>query len=201
MYVPEQNRLQALEEAAQGCRGCPLYQEATQTVFGEGVANARLVMVGEQPGNEEDLQGRPFVGPAGRLLDDLLEEAGIPRGEAYLTNAVKHFKFEFRGKRRVHKRPSVSEVRACHPWLEAELDLVHPEILLLLGATAAQSLMGAHFKVTERRGEVVATRWSDQTMATVHPSAILRQTSSEARAVARQDLLADLRVVAELLHA
>jgi DNA polymerase len=200
VYLPEQQSLEALEDAARGCRGCPLYQEATQTVFGEGLSNARLVLVGEQPGNEEDLEGRPFIGPAGRLLDVLLEEAGIPRQQAYVTNAVKHFKFEYRGKRRIHKRPNTSEVRACQPWLAAELEIVKPDVLMLLGATAAQSLMGPSFKVTERRGEVLSTPWSDHTLASIHPSAVLRQRTGEERAAAREDLLADLKVAAELLE-
>jgi uracil-DNA glycosylase len=173
-YVPERKSLTALREAAAGCRGCSLYRGATQTVFGEGPATAEVVMVGEQPGDQEDRQGRPFVGPAGKLLDRALEDAGIDRRKVFVTNVVKHFKFTTRGKRRIHKRPSAEEVRACSPWFEAELDAVKPKALLALGATAGQDLFGRSFRVTRERGKRLDSDLAPVVMATIHPSAILR---------------------------
>jgi uracil-DNA glycosylase len=173
-YVPERKSLTALREAAAGCRGCSLYRGATQTVFGEGPATAEVVVVGEQPGDQEDRQGRPFVGPAGKLLDRALEDAGIDRRKVFVTNVVKHFKFTTRGKRRIHKRPSAEEVRACSPWFEAELDAVKPKALLALGATAGQDLFGRSFRVTRERGKRLDSDLAPVVMATIHPSAILR---------------------------
>jgi uracil-DNA glycosylase len=173
-YLPQQKSLTALREAAAGCRGCSLYREATQTVFGEGPVTAEVVLVGEQPGDQEDRQGRPFVGPAGKLLDRALGDAGIDRRKVFVTNVVKHFKFTPRGKRRIHKRPSVEEVRACSPWLEAELGAVRPKALMALGATAGQDLFGRSFRVTRDRGKRLDSDLAPVVMATIHPSAILR---------------------------
>nr|WP_245757667.1 UdgX family uracil-DNA binding protein [Amycolatopsis xylanica] len=176
-FLPDTRSLDALRAAASGCRGCDLYRDATQVVFGEGARSAQVMLVGEQPGDKEDLAGEPFVGPAGRLLDKALEESGIGRTGVYVTNAVKHFKFTERGKRRIHQKPSRTEVVSCRPWLAAELDAVHPELVVLLGATAAQALLGTGFKVTQRRGEVVdlpAEFTGTHAVATVHPSSVLR---------------------------
>ncbi len=198
-FLPERRTLTSLKQASRVCRGCHLYIGATQTVFGAGKSKARVVLVGEQPGNEEDLTGKPFVGPAGRILDRALEDAGIDRGEAYVTNVVKHFKYERRGKARIHKKPNVVEVRACLPWLNAELAAIKPRVLVCLGATAAQALLGRTFSVMAQRGKVVPSPLADYTVATVHPSSILRQQTSEEREQALKDLIADLRVVATLL--
>jgi uracil-DNA glycosylase family protein len=198
--VPHTRSLRALATAAQSCRGCPLYRNATQTVFGEGPARARVVLVGEQPGNEEDLQGHPFVGPAGRLLDRALEAAGVARKDAYLTNTVKHFKWTPRGKRRLHQRPGAAEIEACRPWLDAELFALKPEVLVCLGATAAQSLLGPKFRVTAERGKVIASALAPHVVATVHPSSILRSRSAEERAQAFSAFVRDLKVVARLLR-
>ena len=198
-YVPEHTSLAALREAVQGCRGCPLYADATQAVFGEGAAHAEVMLVGEQPGDREDLAGRPFVGPAGRLLDEALAEAGIDRSHAYVTNAVKHFKWQGRGKRRIHQKPTWSESVACRPWLEAELAAVRPRVVVALGATAAQSLLGKDFRVTKQRGEPVDSPLAEHVVATVHPSSILRQRDEEARRVELAAFVDDLRVVAGLL--
>ena len=198
-YVPEHTSLAALREAVQGCRGCPLYADATQAVFGEGAALAEVMLVGEQPGDKEDLAGRPFVGPAGRLLDEALAEAGIDRSRAYVTNAVKHFKWRGRGKRRIHQKPTWSESVACRPWLEAELAAVRPRVVVALGATAAQSLLGKDFRVTKQRGEAVDSPLAEHVVATVHPSSILRQRDEEARRVELAAFVDDLRVVAGLL--
>jgi DNA polymerase len=198
-YVPERLSLPTLREAVQGCRGCPLYADATQAVFGEGAAHAEVMLVGEQPGDKEDLAGRPFVGPAGRLLDEALAEAGIDRSRAYVTNAVKHFKWRGRGKRRIHQKPTWSESVACRPWLEAELAAVRPRVVVALGATAAQSLLGKDFRVTKQRGEPVDSPLAEHVVATVHPSSILRQRDEEARRVELAAFLDDLRVVAKLL--
>jgi DNA polymerase len=173
-FLPEERSLSALREAAAGCRGCHLWQLGTQTVFGEGAETARLMFVGEQPGDQEDLAGKPFVGPAGRLLDRALEEAGIDRADTYVTNAVKHFKWQARGKRRIHQKPTWAEMTACRPWLEAELDVVQPQVLVLLGATAAQSLLGREFRVTQNRRRLVESDLAPAVTATIHPSAILR---------------------------
>ena len=198
-FVPEQRSLASLREAVQGCRGCPLYANATQAVFGEGAAHAEVMLVGEVPGDKEDLAGRPFVGPAGRLLDDVLDEAGIDRSRTYVTNAVKHFKWQGRGRRRIHKKPTWSESVACRPWLEAEIETVRPRILVALGATAAQSLLGQDFRVTRHRGELLESPLAEHVLATVHPSSVLRQRDDDAREAERGALVADLRVVADLL--
>jgi DNA polymerase len=198
-FVPERRSLKTLREAARGCRGCPLWKIGTQTVFGEGTARARVLMVGEQPGDREDLAGLPFVGPAGRVLDQALEAAGIERGEVYVTNAVKHFKWQPMGKRRLHKKPGAREIAACRPWLDAELETVEPEIVVALGATAAQALMGADFRVTQDRGKVFRdVPWSTAFVATVHPSSILRGDPAE-RESALAAFVADLKVVAKLM--
>src|SRR5204863_2266858 len=191
--------LQGLREAAAGCTGCHLYQRATQTVFGEGEAHARVMLVGEQPGNDEDLSGRPFVGPAGKLLDRALEEAGIDRRQAYVTNAVKHFKWEPRGKRRIHAKPNSAEIGACRPWLDAELKIVHPRVLVCLGATAAQALLGRSFKVTQQRGTFVESPLAPLVMATVHPSSILREPDPDARRAAMKAFTRDLAAVSRKL--
>jgi uracil-DNA glycosylase len=191
-YFPRRHTLRSLAEAAQLCQACPLYKTGTQTVFGEGIGNARILMVGEQPGNDEDLQGRPFVGPAGKILNKALSAAGIDRSEVYLTNAVKHFKWQAAGKRRLHKKPNGKEVAACLPWLEAEIELVKPEVLVVLGATAAQALLGKDFRVTQHRGEIIQSEWSEKTIATIHPSSILRQISSEDRHREMEAFVSDL---------
>ncbi|HEY7694073.1 MAG TPA: UdgX family uracil-DNA binding protein [Gaiellaceae bacterium] len=197
--VPERASLPALRAAVQGCRGCPLYANATQAVFGEGAAHAEVMLVGEQPGDQEDLAGRPFVGPAGRVLDEGLEQAGIDRSRTFVTNAVKHFKWQGRGKRRIHQKPTWSESVACRPWLEAELAVVRPRIVVALGATAAQSLLGKDFRVTRQRGQVLDSPLADHVVATVHPSSILRQRDDDARRAELAAFVADLRVVAKLL--
>jgi uracil-DNA glycosylase len=180
-FLPPRRSLPALRMAAAGCRGCDLYKRGTQTVFGEGRAGSRVMMIGEQPGHEEDLDGHPFVGPAGRLLDRALAAASIARDDVYVTNVVKHFKWEPRGKRRIHAKPSQMEIAACLPWLEAELDVVKPEAVVCLGATAAQALLGPRFRVTKQRGEWVQAPWAKRVLATVHPSAILRAPDDETR--------------------
>lgn len=193
--VPPHPTLKTLRDAAAGCRACPLWKTGTQTVFGAGRRKARLMFVGEQPGDHEDRTGQPFVGPAGRLLDEALTEAGIDRGEAYVTNAVKHFKWEPAGKRRLHKKPNAREIAACRPWLQAEIAVVQPEVVIALGATAAQTLMGAAFRVTRDRGRLLEVSWAKAFLATLHPSAILRMRGPE-RDAAWRDFVADLRVVA-----
>jgi len=189
----------ALRKALQRCKGCDLYLHATKAVMGEGPRSSRLMMVGEEPGNDEDLQGHPFVGPAGKLLDRALVEAGINRAEIYLTNAVKHFKFEERGKRRLHKKPSVTEVRACRPWLEAEISLIHPQVIVCLGATAAQSILGPDYRLTKERGKFVHHPWARYVTATVHPSSILRAPDQERRHIQYREFVADLKQVREVL--
>ncbi len=196
-FLPAKKTLPTLRQAVQDCRGCDLYQYATQAVAGEGPASSVIVFIGEQPGDEEDHQGRPFVGPAGRLFDRALEEAGIDRSHAYVTNAVKHFKFEERGKRRIHKKPSMSEARACQPWLEAEIAAIKPEIIVCLGATAAQSVFGSDYRVTKERGKFVSHPWAPHATSTMHPSAILR-APDEQRANEYQLLVDDLRKVKKL---
>ena len=188
--------LAELREAAAGCRACDLWKDATQTVFGEGSQRARMMLVGEQPGDHEDIEGKPFVGPAGRLLDRAFEEVGIDRRSVYLTNAVKHFRWTRRGKRRLHEKPNAQEIRACRPWLESEIAVVKPRILVLLGATAAQSVMGPSFRVSRQRGEVLASPLGVPVLATVHPSSILRATDGASRDVAMASFVADLRVAA-----
>ena len=173
-WIPEKASLRGLMLAAQRCEGCDLYRHATQTVFGEGLAHAKVVVIGEQPGDREDLEGRPFCGPAGQLLDRALEDAGIDRKLVYVTNAVKHFKFEERGKRRIHKKPNSGEVAACRPWLQAEIATLKPDLIVCLGATAAQSLAGREFRVLTERGKFLPHAWAAHLMATIHPSALLR---------------------------
>jgi uracil-DNA glycosylase family protein len=197
--VPETRSLEELRAAAAGCRACDLWKTGTQTVFGEGLKKAGIVFVGEQPGDKEDLAGRPFVGPAGRVLDEALEAAGIDRSLAYVTNAVKHFKWVGRGKRRIHQKPNAAELAACRPWLDAELAVLQPQVLVVLGATAAQALLGRQFRVTKQRGVPVESDLAPHVLATVHPSSILRQETDEDRAEAMQELIADLKVVAKLL--
>ncbi len=199
--VPDRPTLPSLRAASAGCRACPLWERGTQTVFGEGPPLAEVMLVGEQPGNEEDLSGRPFVGPAGRLLDRALEAAGIDRRTVYVTNAVKHFKWEPRGKRRIHQKPSAREVRACRPWLEAEIEVVRPRALVCLGSTAAQALLGRTFRVTEHRGELVASPFAPLVMATVHPSSILRAPDDGARRTEMARLVDDLAMLANALRA
>ena len=196
-FLPARKNLKALREAAAGCRGCHLYERATQTVFSDGRRNARLMMVGETPGDREDREGRVFVGPAGRELDKALEAVGIARRDVYITNVVKHFKFEERGKRRIHQKPGKREVDACLPWLRAELDVVKPSGLLLLGATAAKALLGQGFKLTEHRGEPLDSELAELVVATIHPSAILRAGDGAARQAQREAFTEDLRVIAE----
>ena len=198
-YLPERKALPALREAVQGCRGCDLYKNATQAVFGEGARRAEVLFVGEQPGDKEDIAGRPFVGPAGQLFDKALEEAGIDRTQTYVTNAVKHFKWKARGKRRIHQKPNWSEVTACRPWLEAELAVIRPRALVCLGATAAQSLLGRDFRVTQHRGELLESDIAEHVTATVHPSSILRQQDEGSRHAEFAAFVDDLRVVARLL--
>jgi uracil-DNA glycosylase family protein len=197
-YLPERKSLTALREAAVDCRGCSLYRNATQTVFGEGPPSAEVVLVGEQPGDQEDRQGRPFVGPAGKLLDRALSDAGIDRRRVFITNVVKHFKFSPRGKRRIHKRPSAEEVRACAPWFRAELDAVKPTALVALGATAGQDLFGRSFRVTKERGKRLDSDLAPVVMATIHPSAILR-ADEEDRREEYDRFVEDLRTVAREL--
>jgi uracil-DNA glycosylase family protein len=192
--------LSKLREAAQRCTACDLYRNATQAVLGEGPVPARLALVGEQPGDQEDLAGKPFVGPAGKLLDELLVAAGIPRGEVFLTNAVKHFKWEPRGKRRLHQKPTLSEVKACRPWLTAELAVVKPEGIVCLGAVAAQSLLGPRFRLTREHGKFFPGELAEWVTATLHPAAILRMPDRARRAEARQQFLADLAQVAARLR-
>ena len=197
--VPERPTLTKLREAAAGCRACPLWKDATQTVFGEGPAKAAVMLVGEQPGDREDIEGRPFVGSAGRVLDDALAEAGIDRGDVYLTNAVKHFKWKPRGKRRIHQKPNAEEMTACRPWLDAELAVVKPDVLVALGATAAQALLGRGFRVTRERAVPVDSDLAPNVLATVHPSSILRARDEAERREAYAAFVADLRAVAKLL--
>jgi len=199
-YLPETHTLDALLEAAAGCRGCDLWEAATQTVFGEGAASAQLMLVGEQPGDREDIEGKPFVGPAGRILDEGLDAAGVPRSAVYLTNAVKHFRWVRRGKRRLHEKPNSLQVRACRPWLDAEVEAVRPRLLVLLGATAAQAVLGPTFRVTQHRGKVISTPLGVAAVATVHPSSILRAPDDASRQEAMAAFVADLRSVAQALQ-
>jgi uracil-DNA glycosylase family protein len=198
-FVPDSTSLRTLAAAAHDCRGCDLYRTATQVVFGAGPKSARIMFVGEQPGDQEDREGAPFVGPAGALLDKALVDAGIPRSEVYVTNAVKHFKWEPRGKRRIHKKPRVSEIKACRPWLEAELRAVHPAVLVCLGASAAQSVLGPQFKLMQHRGELLTSTLASHVVATIHPSAVLRAPDSEGRRTAYEMLVNDLKVVAKTI--
>jgi DNA polymerase len=197
--VPDHPTLPSLREAAAGCRACDLWERGTQTVFGEGAAGSRLMLVGEQPGDSEDREGHPFVGPAGRVLDEALEAAGIDRSTVYVTNAVKHFKWEARGKRRIHAKPTWTEQTACRPWLESELEVVRPRVLVCLGATAAQSLLGKQFRVTKERGRWVESDLAEYVTATIHPSSILRQRDDESRHRELDGFVEDLRLVAGVL--
>ena len=197
-FVPKTTSVRALSAAAHACRGCDLYKAATQVVFGAGPRGARVMFVGEQPGDQEDRHGEPFVGPAGAVLQKALEDAGIPRDTAYVTNAVKHFKWEPRGKRRIHKKPRASEIKACRPWLEAELRAVKPVVVVCLGATAAQSVLGPQFKLMQQRGQVFPSELADRVVATIHPSAVLRAPDSEGRRAAYDSLVADLKVAAKV---
>jgi DNA polymerase len=198
-FMPERRSMKGLREAADGCRGCHLWRPATQTVFGEGRKSSRVMLVGEQPGDKEDRAGKPFVGPAGRELDRGLEAAGIARADAYVTNVVKHFKFEERGRRRIHQTPKRFEIDACRPWLEAELDVVKPEALVLLGAVAAKALLGSSFRVTQHRGELLDSDLAAMVTATIHPSAILRAPDDRTRTAEREAFAEDLRVLAQAL--
>ncbi len=198
--VPARLSLPAIRAAAAGCRACPLWERGTQTVFGEGPPSAEVMLVGEQPGHEEDLAGHPFVGPAGRLLDRALAEAGFDRRRVYVTNAVKHFKWEPRGKRRIHQKPNAREVRACRPWLDAEIRVVRPRAVVCLGATAAQALLGKEFRVTQRRGEILSTPFAPIAMATVHPSSILRAPDDDTRRAELARFVEDLERLAEALR-
>jgi DNA polymerase len=198
-FLPPKHDLKSLRAAAAHCEGCPLYQDATQTVFGRGPQNARLVMIGEVPGDVEDREGEPFVGPAGRLLDEALQSAEIDRKTVYVTNAVKHFKFKIVGARRLHQKPGIREMKACKPWLEAELDAIQPEVVVCLGATAAQSVISPDFRITKQRGDVFHTEYAPVTLATYHPSAILRAPDKSARASMFDLLLEDLRTAARHL--
>jgi len=193
-FLPDSLDYKSLRLAADGCQGCDLYKFATQTVFGEGPAGADIMLVGEQPGDEEDIRGHPFVGPAGRLLDRAFEEAGIDRTTVYLTNAVKHFKWKPQGKRRLHEKPRASEIAACEPWLRAELDLVKPKVLVCLGATAAQKLFGKDFRITKMRGVWIISPLAQKSIATYHPSAILRAPDEETRARQYGELVSDLKM-------
>jgi uracil-DNA glycosylase len=194
-FIPSTPTLPHLRRAAKICTGCDLYQRATQTVFGEGASHAKLIFVGEQPGDQEDLQGHPFVGPAGQLLDKALVEAGIPRNEVYITNAVKHFKWEPQGKRRKHKRPSAGEVAACRPWLASELNAIHPHILVCLGATAAQSVLGKVVRIKEARGQFMNTPWAPATYVTIHPSSIFRHRERIQQEAEYRQFVEDLKQI------
>ena len=198
-FFPDRKSLKAFREAAAACKGCDLWERGTQTVFGQGARRAEILFVGEQPGNEEDLTGHPFVGPAGKLLDDALAEANIDRTQTYVTNVVKHFKWEPRGKRRIHKKPNAHEINACRPWLEAEINFVKPKVIVCLGATAAQALLGPHFKVTRQRGQFIESNLAPYIMGTVHPSSILRAPDDKTRHAEKRAFIEDLKRVAHLL--
>ena len=197
--IPPRPTLPALKNAAADCRACDLWEKGTQTVFGEGSRRVNVMFVGEQPGNEEDLTGRPFVGPAGRLFDNALEEAGIDRKQTYVTNVVKHFKWEPRGKRRIHKKPNAVEIAACRPWLESEIAVIKPDVIVALGATAAQSLLGPQFRVTKQRGEFIPSTLAPYVMATVHPSSILRAPDDETRELETRLFIDDLKKLATVI--
>jgi uracil-DNA glycosylase family protein len=198
-FFPDRLSLSSLKEAAAECKACDLWKLGTQTVFGEGSKRSKVLFVGEQPGNEEDLTGKPFVGPAGRLLNSGLEEAGIDRSKTYVTNVVKHFKWEPRGKRRIHKKPNAIEIAACLPWLEAEIALIKPQVIVALGATAAQTLLGPKFRVTKQRGEFIESTLAPYVMATVHPSSILRAPDEESRRLEYRLFVDDLKQLKEVI--
>ena len=189
--------LEAVRQDAMSCKACDLWRSGTQTVFGGGAARPKVMFIGEQPGNQEDIEGKPFVGPAGKLLDTALEEAGIDRSKTYVTNAVKHFKWEPRGKRRIHKKPNAAEIRACRPWLDAEISMLKPQVIVCLGATAAQALLGKDFRVTQHRGELLKSKLAPILMATVHPSSILRAPDDETRHSEMRRFVEDLKRIAK----
>lgn len=197
--IPDRPTLSSVREAAADCRACPLWKRGTQTVFGEGSKRSKVLFVGEQPGNEEDLTGKPFVGPAGKLFNAALEEAGIDRSQTYVTNVVKHFKWEPRGKRRIHKKPNAQEIAACRPWLETEIALVKPRVIVALGATAAQALLGPKFRVTKQRGQFIESDLAPYVMATVHPSSILRAPDDETRRLEYRLFIDDLKKLARVI--
>jgi uracil-DNA glycosylase len=199
LLIPLHPTLPALRKAAKDCKACDLWKRGTQTVFGEGIPHAKVIFVGEQPGNQEDLEGKPFIGPAGGLLDKALVEAGIDRKKVYVTNAVKHFKWEPRGKRRIHKKPSALEIAACRPWLDAEIAVLRPKVVVCLGATAAQALLGRDFRVTQHRGEFIDSPLAPFVMATVHPSSILRAPDEQARHEEMKRFISDLKKISRLL--
>jgi uracil-DNA glycosylase family protein len=198
-FFPSRKSLKAFRDAAADCKACDLWKRGTQTVFGEGTRRAEVFFVGEQPGNEEDLTGHPFVGPAGRLLNDALADAGIDRAQTYVTNVVKHFKWEPRGKRRIHKKPNSSEITACRPWLEAEIALIKPKVIVCLGATAAKALLGPRFLVSKQRGQFIESTLAPYIMATVHPSSILRAPDEETRYAEKRRFIDDLKKVARVI--
>src|SRR5213079_1525269 len=198
---PATSSLSEVREAARSCTACHLYKRATQTVFGEGPKRAPIMLVGEQPGDYEDVAGKPFVGPAGKILDRALAEAGINRDEVYVTNAVKHFKWEPRGKRRIHQKPSSRDIAACRPWLEAELRLVEPKLVVCLGSTAGQTIFGPSFRVTKERGRVLSSHLAQKVVATVHPSSLLRQPDEESRDREYKNFVSDLRVAVKAAEA
>ena len=198
--IPPRASLSALKAAAADCQACDLWKKGTQTVFGDGSRRSNVLFVGEQPGNEEDLTGKPFVGPAGKLFDNALEEAGIDRKQTYVTNVVKHFKWEPRGKRRIHKKPNAVEIAACRPWLEAEIALIKPEVIVALGATAAQALLGPQFRVTKQRGQFIESTLAPYVMATVHPSSILRAPDDETRRLEYRRFVDDLKKLTPIIR-
>jgi uracil-DNA glycosylase len=198
-FVPQTHSLRAMREAASRCQGCDLYRHATQTVFGVGPAHARVMLVGETPGDREDIEGRPFVGAAGRLLDESLEAVGIDRETVYVTNAVKHFKWTPRGKRRLHAKPSAREITACRPWLDGEISIVAPRLIVCMGATAAQALLGRQFRITKERGKLLPQSDGKEILATYHPSAVLRAPDEDARRRMRREFVSDLKVASDWL--
>ena len=198
--IPPRPSLKKLREAAAGCKACPLWESGTQTVFGEGASHAKVVLVGEQPGNDEDVAGKPFVGPAGKLLDKALVAAGIDRRQTYVTNVVKHFKWIAQGKRRIHQKPTAREIAACRPWLDAEIAVLHPSVIVCLGATAAQAVIGRQFRVSRQRGEFVPSPLAPHVTATIHPSAILRAPDEESRHEEMERFVDDLRKVARVIR-
>ncbi len=198
-FFPDRKTLPAFREAAADCQACDLYKRGTQTVFGAGTRNAEVLFIGEQPGNDEDIEGEPFVGPAGKLLDKALEEVGIDRQKAYVTNVVKHFKWEPRGKRRIHKKPNAKEIAACRPWLEAEIEIVKPKVIVCLGVTAAQALLGSSFKISKDHGKFIESNLAPYILATIHPSAILRTPDDETRHEQKRRFIDDLKKVADVL--